>query len=67
MGQDQRILDELRMFERLCLELAEQSRVPGEADARRQMAENYGREAAPPQQFSVRNARSPFIVSNCAA
>lgn len=46
MGQDQRIIDELRSFERLCLNLAEESMVPGEAGALLEMAENYGREAA---------------------
>lgn len=42
MGQHQRIIVELSSFERLCMELAEQSRVPGEAGALLEMAENYG-------------------------
>ena len=46
MGRDQRIIDELRAFERLCVELAEESRVPEEAGALRELAGNYGREAA---------------------
>src|SRR4051794_6726543 len=46
MGQHQHDIDELAAMERLCRDLAEESRVPGEAGALLEMAENYGREAA---------------------
>jgi hypothetical protein len=46
MGRHQQDIDELARMERICLDLAEESRVPGEAGALREMAENYGREAA---------------------
>lgn len=46
MGQHQHDFDELARMERLCRELAKESRVPGEAGALLEMAENYGREAA---------------------
>lgn len=46
MGQHQHDMDELARMERICLDLAEESRVPGEAGALREMAENYGREAS---------------------
>jgi hypothetical protein len=46
MGRHQHDIDELARMERICLDLAEESRVPGEAGALREMAANYGREAA---------------------
>lgn len=46
MGQHQHDIEELAAMERLCRDLAEESRVPGEAGAQLEMAENYGREAA---------------------
>ena len=45
MGQHQHDIDELARMERLCRDLAEESRVPGEAGALLKLAENYGREA----------------------
>lgn len=36
MGRDQHIIDELKRFEQLCLGLAEESRVPGEAGVLRE-------------------------------
>jgi hypothetical protein len=44
MGRHQHGIDELARMERICLDLAEESRVPGEAGALLEMAENYGRE-----------------------
>jgi hypothetical protein len=41
VGRDQRIIDELRAFERLTLELAEESRVLDKVGAVREMAANY--------------------------
>lgn len=46
MGQDQHDIDELARMEQLCRDLAEQSRVPGDSDALREIAENYGRQVA---------------------
>jgi hypothetical protein len=46
MGQHQHIIHELAHMERIFLELAEESKVPGEAEALREMAVNYGRKAA---------------------
>lgn len=46
MGQHQHDIDELARMERPCRDWAEESRVPGEAGALLEMAENYGREAA---------------------
>jgi hypothetical protein len=46
MGRHQHDIDELARMERICLELAEESRVPGEAGALLEMAENYGRDIA---------------------
>ena len=46
MGRDQHIVDDVRGMERICKDLAEESRVPGEAAALRELAGNYGREAA---------------------
>ncbi|EIG56097.1 hypothetical protein Bra1253DRAFT_00705 [Bradyrhizobium sp. WSM1253] len=45
MGQHQHDIDDLARMERICLDLAEESRVPGEAGALLEMAENHGREA----------------------
>lgn len=46
MGRDQHNTDELPAMERLCRDLVEESRVPGEAGALLKMAENFGREVA---------------------
>jgi len=46
MGRHQHDVDELSHLERSCLDLAEESRVPGEAGALRELAGNYRREAA---------------------
>ena len=46
MGRHQHDINDLARMERICLDLAEESRVPREAGALREMAENYGREAA---------------------
>lgn len=46
MGQHQHDIDELARMERTCMDLADKATVPGEAGALREMAENYGREAA---------------------
>lgn len=46
MGQEQRHIDELARLEQLCRDLAAESKVLGEAEALREMAGNYGREAA---------------------
>jgi hypothetical protein len=47
MGQDQHIIDERGRFERLCLELAEDSSMPEERAGLLEMAGNYA--AARPQ------------------
>jgi hypothetical protein len=41
MGRDQRIIDELRRFERLCLDLAGDSTMPEERAGLETMAGNY--------------------------
>jgi hypothetical protein len=46
MGRDQRIIDELGRFERLCLELADDSTMPEERAGLLEMAGNYRDEAA---------------------
>jgi len=46
MRQHQHDIDELARIERLWRYLARESRVPGEAGARLELAENYGCEAA---------------------
>lgn len=46
MGPDQHDVDELARIERICRDLAEESRVPGEAEALLEMTQNYGREAS---------------------
>jgi len=45
MGQDHRIIDELKHFERLCLDLAEDSALPLERAALLELAANYRTEA----------------------
>ncbi|WP_283808713.1 hypothetical protein [Bradyrhizobium centrolobii] len=40
MGRDQHIIDELGRMERICLDLAKESRVPGEGEALRELASN---------------------------
>ena len=44
-GHHQHDVEELARMQRICLDLAEESRVPGEAGALRELAENYGLEA----------------------
>lgn len=39
-------IDDLKRLERICRDLAEESRVPGEVGALRKLAGNYGRKAA---------------------
>lgn len=46
MGQHQHDMDELACMERICLALAEQTRVPARAGALRELAENHGLKVA---------------------
>lgn len=46
MGQHQRIIDELKTFERLCFDMAQKSTLPLEQSALLEMAANCRAEAA---------------------